>query len=499
MDLSKIITKYNNEMDMTLVELLKGLSESFGTFINNGVATLFAKDIIEKNKIIKPIYIKKDNNIYKFYCGENELFKVKEKVYDMFDTPSSALRCSLLPSTYVNYIFSNNQFEVGHNGLYEDYSKNQEYNNYRYLSIKSNGVVDYEAFVNKENFNMQKKYYSEDHEVIGDFLYKIKMKERQKEDYNKAIEKISMFFNKRYPQLSRDEYDRYFYDVADQYFYDIQLINKKEDYKDIYMLNGSSITLDKSDDFIVSGLSIKGKNNYNKENYLAITHPTKNDLKLLCVTDFVNGSRLHKKFQEIISVELEKWFLNLDAPKITDQAEIIKSLGKKIIAINSFITNRVERIKRNTQESRIRVIGSAIGLALITENDTYLINYGDTRIYVTKNEQFYPVTLDNTIVWDLYRKNQISKEEALRCQKGSVLTRYLGKKEGVPDLYKIKNIDYDKLFLFTDGVTDNLSDQTMSLIAQGNKGNEILRKIIIQAATTQARHDDVTGCCYIKK
>ena len=491
------IYDYNNN-NTGLEELIYELSENIGNPTNRGVAHFFAKDVINKNKIVKPIYVKKDNEIYRFYCGENELFKVTGRAYNVHNTSKSALRCSLLPTSYINYVLSNDQFEAGSYGLYEDFSDDLSYTNYRYISIKNNGIVDYEAIIDKEKSTMQKNYYSKDYEIIGRFYYTIKLKKNDGQ-YGAAIDKISSFLAEEHSKLSRDEYDRYFSDISDQFFYDIELTDKKEKYKDIYAVNGSSIIVEKSDNSILDAISIKGQNNYNKENYLAISHPTLNDLKILCVTDFVNGSRLHKKFQDFISLELKKWFLNLDALTLKDNNELIKSLGKKILSLNSFVTKQVSSIRKNNNEICTKVIGSAIGIALITKHDTYIINYGDTRIYVTKGNDFYPVTLDDTIVWDLYRKNEISREEAIRCQKGSILTRYIGRPDNLPELYQINNLDYDKLFIFTDGVTDNLNDEKLNSIAQSYGNNEILGKIVLEAYNKQKEHDDVTGCCYIKR
>ena len=58
---------------------------------------------------------------------------------------------------------------------------------------------------------------------------------------------------------------------------------------------------------------------------------------------------------------------------------------------------------------------------------------------------------------------------------------------------------YDKLFVFSDGITDNINSVTLSSIIKANNNSEVLREIALQAYRNQNRHDDITGCCYIKK
>ena len=48
-------------------------------------------------------------------------------------------------------------------------------------------------------------------------------------------------------------------------------------------------------------------------------------------------------------------------------------------------------------------------------------------------------------------------------------------------------------------ITDNINSITLSSIIKANNSNEVLREIAFQAYRNQSRHDDITGCCYIKK
>ena len=182
----EFVNQYN-ESNIELKELINLLAEELDESISSGVLLLFSKDILNKNKVVKPIYMTFANDSYKFYCGENELFKITKKEYNYLDTSKSALRCSFIPSFLDSYVISNDQFEVGTYGLYENYSEGEPYTNYRYISIKSSGDIDYEAFINKNKCTMQKNYYAKDYKqtgVVERYFYSINFRENNFDDCN---------------------------------------------------------------------------------------------------------------------------------------------------------------------------------------------------------------------------------------------------------------------------------------------------------------------------
>ena len=506
MDFSDIINNYNEDEDSRLEILINKLGRKLNQKFNPNAIDWFAQDIYRKSEEVKPISVYNVNSFYIFKCGDNELFKIDKRKYDNYNSNDSLLRYSIDSSSddLGNYYhIYNDQFLLGSNGLYEKYDN--DFNVYRYVTFDKNDNIYYDAFIDKNKGIVKKIFFDKYDEVIGNFSYSIK---RREEVINKSItlNKITKFIDEEFPGLTEYEYSLLFSDLVDQSAYSIKLTNKKEKRKDIYFKKKSCLVTDNPYTDIINGFSIKGNSNNNKEDYFVITNPYVPDVKLLCVTDFVNGNKINKSLSNYVSKELNNWFNNLDESELIDEYKMVESLLNKVNSINDFLYKSIgkEKKKRKNKKklSNKKIIGSALGLALIGKNDTYILNYGDTRSYTVKDDNLVIVTNDDTIVWDLYNNLELDYEDAINNQKGAILTDYIGKDKdnsSLRKLIKISNDLYDKLFIFSDGVTDNLSNSTLQNIIMVNEDGEILREIITQSYKNQDRHDDITGCCYIKK
>ena len=171
------------------------------------------------------------------------------------------------------------------------------------------------------------------------------------------------------------------------------------------------------------------------------------------------------------------------------------------MSINKNLGSYLEKYsKHHKRKTKNRTIGSALGTILIGNDKTFIFNCGCTRVYSLNRGTLKSLTCDDTIVWDMFKNDQISKEEAFQYQKGAKLTKYLGKsKELFNDIITINNDEYDKLLLLSDGVTDSVNDATIETISSVNNDEDILGTLIVHANKNRSKYDDVTGCCYFKK
>ena len=136
---------------------------------------------------------------------------------------------------------------------------------------------------------------------------------------------------------------------------------------------------------------------------------------------------------------------------------------------------------------------------MIGNYNTFIFNVGDTRAYILKDDELKQITYDDTIVWDLYKDKSITYDEAFDYQRGAKLTKYLGKtKDFCPNIISVNNDDYDQLFLLSDGVIDYLNNTTIQSIINVNSKEDVLNEIALLSNSKHIKHDDVSGCCYIK-
>ncbi len=494
MNLESIVKIYNDNEDLGIEYLLAEVSRRFELSISRGAIKWFCKDLRNKNANLSNITLEYRDNKFNFISNNNTLFQVSMKKYDRLNTNDSMLRTTLFPNLNDNISFSisNDKFVLGRNGLYEDLS-NEDFQNYRYISVDSKGNIDYEAYVDKKKQKVEKNYYSKNGEISSKFYYKFELKDIKLKDIAYARNKIYKYIDEEMPKIKNEDIDCYFNDLGDQFYYDIELIKKVEDYNEIYINENSTFKIENNESSIIEGITLNNQKNSN-ENYLAISNSYIPDIKLLCVFDFVLENKLNKKINKLSLMMLQKWFNELDIDTLNNEEKLVNALENEIDSLEYSLFKETQKNK-NLKES-------SFSIALIGKENTYIENFGNTRVYKVKNESLDPITIDNTNVWDNYLKNIFTFEEASQYQKGSYITKYFGDIKNIlnnRNTIKIDNNSYDKLLLFTDGVTYNINNKSINSIIVSNSNHELLKEIVNEACNKQVRSRNVTGCCYIKK
>ena len=229
-----------------------------------------------------------------------------------------------------------------------------------------------------------------------------------------------------------------------------------------------------SEDCVLDSLSDTGLARENNEDRVTtVVHPQNNNLKLLAVADGVGGYENGEVASNFAIMTLQKWFTNLNEDLINDS----KYIKKSIIQIIKFINNYLYIVK-----SCRNGCGTTLTCAIVNNNDTIIANVGDSRAYIVKNNEITQITRDDSLVWYYYESGDLSKEQIRFHKKNSLITKYVGPDFNVePEITKISNKTYDGLFLFTDGVTDCLSDSKLEKIINKSKKDNLAQAIIKEA------------------
>ena len=282
--------------------------------------------------------------------------------------------------------------------------------------------------------------------------------------------------------ISKNEVWRFNTEKERKYLEDVYKINyqDEESFNKLINLRRISTNLDitpKAYESVMYTLSDKGKiRRHNEDSVTAISHPKDNSVKLLAVADGMSGYGNGKEASSYTIEELEKWFNKLSYEEITNSFSLQFGLYKTIEKINKNLWDRQEEI------------GTTLTCAVVTHDKTIVISIGDSRCYIMKDTNIKQITSDDTKIYEDYINGIISKND-LRFYQYNVLDESLGLHHKLsswkakPKLFD--NDKYDKLLLFTDGVTDCLSDDKIKLIANTSKKEEILEKIINEAVNVE--------------
>lgn len=180
--------------------------------------------------------------------------------------------------------------------------------------------------------------------------------------------------------------------------------------------------------------------------------------------------------------------------------ELWKSQGKFTTAdqAESWLRNNISEINREVYEHsqsnmECEGMGTTVVAAICTENFATVVNIGDSRGYILNESGFSQLTEDHSLVNELVRSGQISKEDAEHHPRKNVLLRALGTEEKVEmDTRTIIFEEDDILLLCSDGLSNKVSQEEMKEILSGGIDLDEIGKQFISLANENGGEDNIT-------
>ena len=210
----------------------------------------------------------------------------------------------------------------------------------------------------------------------------------------------------------------------------------------------------------------------NEDAVLSIRHPKNKNIKLLLVADGMGGKSYGDVAANYVTESLNKWFVNKDIKELNDTLKIESLLKRYIKTLNS---NLIKKYGRDT-------LGTTLTLALITNKNTLVLNVGDSRCYIYKNRKLIQITEDDSDVWMYYKYGGVKKDYLRYFLNNNIISACIGICDELCNISStiIKN-DYDMILLFTDGVTDIITDTKIKSLIRKTPRKELLSSIIDEA------------------
>lgn len=132
--------------------------------------------------------------------------------------------------------------------------------------------------------------------------------------------------------------------------------------------------------------------------------------------------------------------------------------------------------------------------ALVIRGDTVTIGHvGDSRAYLIRRGKMRQVTEDHTVPGRMLKEGLITKEEAEESSRKSELLQAVGNKESVSVEIQAGRIERgDILILTSDGLTNQVPDETIQNIVETYPPKEAVDKLIA-LAKKNGGHDNITA------
>jgi protein phosphatase len=189
-------------------------------------------------------------------------------------------------------------------------------------------------------------------------------------------------------------------------------------------------------------------------------------------------------------------FVNDEIQSAWEQENLIKS-GQAEAFLRELVI-RTNRKLHDLQQSRpdYRGMGTTLVLAAIIEDIIFILNVGDSRAYVVRHRAIEQVTRDHSFVNLLVESGEISEEEAQNHPKRNIITKAMGTDRLIqPDIFRLRNRQYDYILLASDGLTDVLREDDIhrTLYQRELSLHERLDSLIEQAEANASK-DNISAC-----
>jgi serine/threonine protein phosphatase PrpC len=148
---------------------------------------------------------------------------------------------------------------------------------------------------------------------------------------------------------------------------------------------------------------------------------------------------------------------------------------------------------RICQKASGKVMGSTVVALYFNNNDVTVANVGDSRAYLWRNNLLEQITEDHSLVYELFRAGEISREEMHTHPRRNVITRAIGAHAYVePNLLQIQPVAGDLLLLCSDGLTSMVRDDEIDRSIRLEKNISDLAKTLVRQANEAGGKDNIT-------
>ncbi|UOE57105.1 Stp1/IreP family PP2C-type Ser/Thr phosphatase [Bacillus sp. CMF12] len=207
--------------------------------------------------------------------------------------------------------------------------------------------------------------------------------------------------------------------------------------------------------------------------------------RLAIVADGMGGHRAGDVASEMTLTSLKGFWDQTDDFQTAGEAE--GWLRKHIAEVNTIL---YEHSKENEQ---CEGMGTTVVAAICTDRFATIANIGDSRCYILNESGFQQLTEDHSLVNELVRSGQITKEDAEHHPRKNVLLRALGTEAAVEmDIKTITFEEGDLLLLCSDGLSNKVAVAEMSEILKSGRTLEEKAAVLIEQANNNGGEDNIT-------
>lgn len=127
-------------------------------------------------------------------------------------------------------------------------------------------------------------------------------------------------------------------------------------------------------------------------------------------------------------------------------------------------------------------MGTTFVSAVIIDQNLYVANIGDSRLYIMNDSGIRQITQDHSLVEEMIRNGEIERKESRLHPNKNIITRALGtSKEITADYFEVELQKDDMVLLCSDGLSNMMEDEDIMYVVRrysdiSTAGNKLIEK-----------------------
>lgn len=214
------------------------------------------------------------------------------------------------------------------------------------------------------------------------------------------------------------------------------------------------------------------------------------DLSFFMLADGVGGNRSGEIASQSALDALEKFVRHNPPEWLGSRDEVFRYFRAAVNYVNQFI------IKLSEAKPQYAGMATTLTFAYIRNDEMYVANVGDSRVYLAHEDMIQQITDDHTYVNDLVKMGAITKDEAHLHARKNVITRAIGANaNNEPDCFSVSVETGDRILLCSDGLYDEVDDDTILATLVRYDDMKACASDLVLMANENGGNDNISVIC----
>lgn len=208
------------------------------------------------------------------------------------------------------------------------------------------------------------------------------------------------------------------------------------------------------------------------------------------VADGVGGNNAGEIASRTVVQGIAEYVRDVPIEKCETDEAVCKYFESCLAQVNQ------EVYRLGIENSENRGMATTVVVAYLREAVAYIVNVGDSRAYLLREDNLQKLTEDHTYVNELLKNGVITEEEAATHVQRNVITRAVGAEPDIQsDFYRVPIQEEDILMLCSDGLYGEVEEQKLIEIFHQNETMQTTCKLLVNAAIEGGGRDNITVVC----